>query len=118
MGPAENRTSQYGKPARRRKRARRRPRSRRCLLKGCEQPFHPRQAGQRYCSQQCRKVARKWSQWKAQQAYRATPQGEQKRNEQSQRYRERVKSRKQPQNKPVSEAARVITAEQFFRPLL
>jgi hypothetical protein len=33
---------------------------RRCLLKGCEQRFHPRQARQHYCSQICREAARQW----------------------------------------------------------
>jgi hypothetical protein len=43
---------------------------RRCLLKGREQRFHPRQARQRYCSEGCREAARKWSRWKAQERYR------------------------------------------------
>jgi hypothetical protein len=67
---------------------------RRCLLKGCEQRFHPLQARQRYCSERCRDAARKWDRWKAQQRYRETAAGKQKRNGQSRRYRERVKSRK------------------------
>ena len=53
-----------------------RPRMRRCLLKGCEQRFHPRQARQRYCSERCREAARKWSRWKAQQRYRETTAGQ------------------------------------------
>ena len=89
-----------------------------CLLKGCEQRFHPRQARQRYCSERCREAARKWSRWKAQQRYRATAAGQQKRNGQSRRYRERVKSRKPPEPEAVNEAARVITTEHFFRPFL
>jgi hypothetical protein len=44
-----------------------------CLLKGCEQRFHPRQARQRYCSERCREASRKWSRWKAQQQYRFAP---------------------------------------------
>ena len=75
--------------ASRRKRLPRRPRMRRCLLKGCEQRFHPRQARQRYCSEGCREAARRWSRWKAQQRYRETRAGQQKRNGQSRRYRER-----------------------------
>src|SRR6266699_1878080 len=120
MGPPENRT----KPAEkqgcgRRRRARCRPRTRPCLLKGCEQGFHPRrQARQRYCSADCRKAARRWSRWKAQQRYRETAAGQQKRNGQSRRYRERVKSRKTPEPEAVNEAARVITPEHFFRPFL
>ena len=89
--------------------------ARRCLLKGCEQRFHPRQARQRYCSEGCRKEARKWSRWKAQQKYRTTDGGKEKRNGQSRRYRQRVKSRKSPESEAISEAARVITPEPFFR---
>jgi hypothetical protein len=58
-----------------RKRSPRRPPTRRCLLKGCEQRFHPRQARQRYCSQRCREAARKWSRHKAQERYRETVAG-------------------------------------------
>jgi hypothetical protein len=32
-----------------------------CLLKGCEQRFHPQQGRQRYRSEHCREAARKWS---------------------------------------------------------
>ena len=89
------------------------PRSRRCLLKGCEQSFQPRRPQQRYCSERCRKAARAWSRWKAQARYRTTAAGKQKRNGQSRRYRERVKSRKPT----VPDTARVIT-KKFFRGLL
>ena len=119
MGPSENPTVHpENQAAGRRKRWARRPRMRRCLLKGCEQRFHPQQARQRYCSERCRSAARKWSRWKAQQAYRATVAGKQKRNGQSRHYRERLRSRKPPEPEAVSEPARVITTEHFFRPLL
>ena len=119
MGPSESPTVHpENQGAGRRKRLARRPRMRRCLLKGCEQRFHPQQARQRYCSERCRRAARKWSRWKAQQAYRATVVGKQKRNGQSRHYRERVRSRKPPEPEAVSEPARVITTEHFFRPLL
>src|ERR1039458_6332460 len=101
-----------------RKKLPRRPRSRRCLLKGCEQRFHPRQARQRYCSEGCREAARKWSRRKAQERYRETAAGQQKRNGQSRRYRERVKSRKTPEPEAVNDPARVITTEGFFRPFV
>jgi hypothetical protein len=118
MGPPESRTghpeNQEGRP----KRLARRSRTRCCLLKGCEQRFHPRQARQRYCSDGCRKAARKWSRWKAQERYRESAAGQQKRNDQSRRYRERVKDRKSAEPEAVSEAARVITTEHSFRPLL
>src|SRR5208337_2049326 len=117
MGPPENRTKPAEKQEARRRQLARRPRIRRCLLKGCEQRFHPRQVGQRYCSQACREAARQWSRWKAQERYRAKAAGKQKRNGQSRRYRERVKSRKPPADEAVGDAARVIT-KKFFRRLL
>jgi hypothetical protein len=113
MGPPESRTHHRKRQAAVGRK--RRPRARRCLLKGCEQKFHPRQARQRYCSGNCREQARKWSRWKAQQRYRETAAGQQKRNGQSRRYRERVKSRKPAEPEAVNEAARVITQEDFFR---
>src|SRR5260370_31638310 len=121
MGPPESATSHPENQAggRWKRLARRpRPRPRRCLLKGCEQRYRPRHARQRYCSGQCRKSAREWSRWKAQKRYRDTAAGKQKRNGQSRRYRERVRSRKPPEPKVVNEAARVITTEHFFRPFL
>jgi len=119
MGPPENHTSNPAKQAAgRRCQAVRRPRARRCLLKGCEQRFHPWQPRQRYCSPQCREAARAWSRWKAQRRYRETAAGQQKRNGQSRRYRERVRSRKPSEPDAVGEVARVITKEQFFRPRL
>jgi len=118
MGPPESPTghpeNQEGRP----RRLPRRPRTRCCLLKGCEQRFHPRQARQRYCSESCRKAARKWSRWKAQERYRGTAAGQKKRNGQSRRYRERVKSRKLAEPEALKEPARVITTKQFFRPWL
>ncbi len=96
----------------------RRPRRRCCLLKGCEKRFWPQQAGQRYCGDECRQAARRWSRWKAQQNYRATAAGKEKRNGQSRRYRQRVRSRQPAAPKETGpKAARVITP-QFFRPLL
>jgi hypothetical protein len=118
MGPSESATGHPENQEGRRWRLPRRPRMRYCLLKGCEQRFHPRQARQRYCSEGCREAARKWSQWKAQQRYRATAACQRKRNGQSRRYRKRVKSRESPEPEVVSDAARVITSEHFFRPLL
>ena len=116
MGPPENPTGQTeNQEAGRRRRVSRRPRMRRCLLKGCERRFGPRHVRQRYCSGECRKAAKKWARWKAQQKYRATAAGKQKRNGQNRRYRERVKSRKPPAPEADEEAARVIPPEPFFR---
>ena len=117
MGPPENPTAHPENQEGRRRRLPCRPRTRRCLLKGCEQRFHPRQARQRYCSERCREAARKWSRRKAQERYRETAAGQQKRNRQSRRYRERVKSRKPPEPEAVDDLARVIT-KKFFRGLL
>ncbi len=116
MGLFKSATGRQENQEGRRKRSARQPRLRRCLLKGCEQRFHPRQARQRYCSQDCRSAARKWARHKAQQRYRATTEGQQKRNGQSQRYRERVRNRQTPEPEAVDEAARVIPKN--FRRLL
>lgn len=118
MGPPENRTKPAETPGAGRRQVPRWARTRRCLLKGCEQPFHSQQARRRYCSERCREAARQWSRWKAQQRYRATAAGQQKRSGQSRRYRERVQSRKPPEPEAVNEAARVITTEDFFRSFL
>lgn len=108
----------FRKPRGRGRRTPAAPRARRCLLKGCEQSFHPRQANQHYCSAACRKAARRWSRWKAQQRYRATPSGKAKRTDQSRRYRERIKTSKPPEPEADNEAARVITPEDYFRRIL
>jgi len=118
MGPRNNptrhsETEEYP----RRKRPTRLPRTRGCLLKGCERRFRPQQARERYCSHECRRAARTWSCWKAQQSYRATAAGKQRRNRQSQRYRERVRTRQQPAPEQAVTVARVITTD-FFRSLL
>jgi hypothetical protein len=119
MGPPENLTNPRKKQAGgRRKRLARRPRIRLCLLKGCERRFHPRQARQRYCSEVCREAARKWSRRKAQERYRETAAGQQKRNGQSRRYRERAKTRKPAEPEVVNGPPRVITTEHFFRPFV
>jgi hypothetical protein len=116
VGPPESVTgTRKSQAAGRRKR---RPRQRYCLLKGCEGRFHARHAGQRYCSTECREKARKWRQWKAQQRYRSTDSGKQKRKGQSQRYRERVKTRRVPEIAATNQSARVIGSEHFFRAYL
>jgi len=118
MGPNENPTRYgEGQAARAGKRPSRGPRTRRCLLKGCAERFRPRHARQRYCSDGCRKAARQWSEWKARQKYRVKAACKQKRNEQSRRYRERVKERKPAEKEVIPEAARVIP-KKFFRRLL
>ena len=113
MGPPESATHRVENQARRARRKAHRPRMRRCLLKGCEQRFQARRPQQRYCSEHCRKAARRWSRWRAQQRYRSTTAGKDKRNGQSQRYRERVRSRKPSHTKAIDEGARVITTNIF-----
>ena len=71
----------------------RRPRQRRCLLKGCEKPFRPTHPQARYCSPECRAAARRWRRRCAGQHYRQTPNGRQKRQAQSRRYRTRCTER-------------------------
>lgn len=122
MGLPENPTGQpENQVAGRRKQLPRRPRMRRCLLKGCEQQYHPERAQQRYCSEGCRAEADHWAQYKAQQRYREKQAGKEKRNSQSKRYRERVRHRKraekEAEKEAVEETARVIP-EDFFRGLL
>ena len=119
MGPDEDSTrpaeeQEHGPAASRSCRPRAAGRARHCLRKGCERRFDPRRADQRYCSEECRQAARRWSRWKAQRSYRATAAGKDKRNEQSRRYRERVRDR--PPASPeeaIPEPARVIT-QSFF----
>lgn len=72
-------------------------RMRRCLLKGCEQPFQPGHPLQRYCSHACRQAARRWSRWRANQSYRASEHGRCCRREQSRRWRSRAAARRCPQ---------------------
>jgi hypothetical protein len=110
MGPTEGPSNHPRNQERTRPR---RPRIRGCLLKGCEKRFHPNKAAQRYCSPECREAARTWSRWKAQQKYRATQPGKEKRQAQCRRNRKRVKSRKKHQLKAADEAARVITSNFF-----
>ena len=83
----------------------RRPRQRRCLLKGCEKPFHPTHPQARYCSPECRAAARRWRRRCANRQYRQTPYGRQKRQAQSQRYRCRCAERRQ-----AAQAQKVLPA--------
>jgi hypothetical protein len=121
MGLSENPTdppqNQAGTQRKPRKRPARRPRRRRCLLKGCENGYRPQRALQRYCSAECREAARAWSRWKAQQRYRATAPGQEKRRAQSRRYRKRLRIRQEQVEQAAEAAARVITRD-FFSGLL
>lgn len=85
-------------------------RPRRCLLKGCEQPFWPRHPRSHYCCQACRLAARHWQCWRSSQLYRATENGKQQRREQSKRHRERVRARQAACQEVAAAAAEQATA--------
>jgi len=122
MGLTENPTNLPQKQAFKRcrvgGRVRRHPRTRRCLLKGCEKCYRPRQASQRYCGAECQEAARAWSRWKAQERYRGTEGGREKRRGQCQRYRERVRARRAQRGEAPETAARVIPANFFWPPAI
>lgn len=80
-------------------------RLRRCLLKQCERLFEPHHPLCRYCGRPCWEAARDWQCWQAACRYRATPQGQELRRQQSRRYRERQQQRQ------AEEAARLAVAE-------
>ena len=77
-----------------------RPRVRCCLLKGCEQRFQPSHRLSRYCSPSCVAAARRHSRWLAAQKYRVTEHGKEKRRQQAQRRRQRLRDEAQPRSKP------------------
>ena len=113
MGPSEDLPNSRINQERSRNRPCRRARSRRCLLKGCDRVYRPDHRLQRYCREECRREAKRWRRWKAQQKYRATARGKAKRKKQCQRLRDRRKAQK-----PVSEAAAGgarVTPIRFFR---
>jgi hypothetical protein len=119
MGPSESPTARPENQEARRKRLARRPRARRCLLKGCEQhTLSP--AGAPALLQ--RALPGGGAEVVALEGAATIPgetaAGQQKRNGQSRRYRERVKSRNPPEPEAVNDHARVVTTEHFFRSLL
>jgi hypothetical protein len=71
-----------------------RRRCRRCLLKGCEQPFRPAYPQQRYCSDGCRLQAAQWRRWQSCRRYRTSAAGQQCRQQQSRRYRQRQRQQR------------------------
>jgi hypothetical protein len=64
-------------------------RTRLCLLKGCERPFRPQHPAARYCSEECRRAARRWSAKRARKRYRHSLKGKVARRRQSRAYRQR-----------------------------
>ncbi len=92
MGPSQY--PRLGRPGQERCLCRARPYGcRRCLLKGCDRWFRPRQRRASYCSPACQKAARRWQRWHAARCYRATDRGKAQRRLQSQRHRSRVRER-------------------------
>ena len=81
------------------------PRRRRCLLKGCEQFFKPEYAQSRYCSAACQDAADRWRHWHANQTWRKTERGCECRRQQSCRYRERVRQRREAEQAALEQAA-------------
>ena len=63
---------------------------RRCLLKGCERFYRPSQPQSRYCSDACRRDARRWRRRQASRTWRASAAGQRCRREQARRYRRRI----------------------------
>lgn len=72
----------------------------------------------RYCSEECREKARRWSQWKSRQRWRRSENGRQKRQEQSVRHRERLRLSGGGRSRP--KMARVghhqVPGQNFFWP--
>jgi hypothetical protein len=62
-------------------------RPRRCLLKGCERFFRPSHPRDQYCSDACRREAKKWRAWRAAGQWRQSERGKERRRAQSRRYR-------------------------------
>jgi len=96
----------------------RRPRRRKCLLKGCGKSFRPRHPMARYCSEECRRKARQWSQWKSRQRWRESENGRKKRQEQSVRHRERLKLAERATSGPESGergSSQAAAVKDFFR---
>ena len=102
----------------------RRLRCRRCLLKGCEQPFQPTHPQVHYCSAACRAKARQWRCHRASQRWRASEAGKARRREQSRRYRRRIplvvvvpcESRPAEPAAPVTMEPAAATAREGQRP--
>ena len=92
------------------------PCCRRCLLKGCECWFLPTWPQARYCSTACQVAAQYWRVWLANQLYRASDHGKERRRDQSRRYRDRARQRSSlaepaPPTPHIEPAASVIEAE-------
>ena len=81
------------------------PRQRRCLLKGCEQFFKPDDHQGRYCGAACQNAADRRRRWSADQTWRKTESGRECRRQQSCRYRQRVRERREAEQAAAEEVA-------------
>ena len=98
------------------KRRGRQPRSRQCLLKGCGKSFRPGHPMARYCSEECRRNARQWSQWKSRQRWRQSENGRKKRKQQSVRRRERLQIAGRASSRPENggRGSSQAASQEFF----
>lgn len=113
VGPPDDQSSRQRRQARYGRRCR--PRGRRCLLKGCGRWFQPRHPQARYCSDICRRAAKRWRDWKSKERYRKSERGREKRREQSRRHREREGERSRESFRcAVGGAAWVIAQPRIF----
>ena len=101
--PSTQQTKQLPYKGRQRRQRLRWPRSRACLLKRCKKRFRPTDPMVRYCSEECREKARRWSQWKSRQRWRRSENGRKKRREQSVRRRERLRLTGRARSRPKVE---------------
>ena len=76
-----------------------------CLLKGCERRFRPGCPLSRYCSPECSAAARRWALYQADQRYRSSEQGKERRREQARRHRQRVAERRAAEQDAASAPA-------------
>ena len=92
------------------------PRQRRCLLKGCEQFFKPDDHQARYCGAACQDAADRWRRWSADQTWRKTASGRECRRQQSCRYRQRVRERREAEQAAAEQAAAEEVAAEEVAP--
>jgi len=120
LGPSQYFDS--GEPAQEATGSSSRFRCRRCLLKGCKRTFRPTHPRCRYCSDACRREAKKWQAWRAAGRWRATDQGKECRRAQSRRYRRLIPlvvltEAPAPSPEPVVEPLSSSSAEPVIEPM-
>ena len=83
-----------------------------CLHERCERNFLPGHPLDRYCCPECLQAARRWQLRYANQRYRSSENGKLRRNEQSQRRRQRSLKRKAEQAEQANQAVSAPVSEQ------